>query len=78
MISAWQGVKPDQVVQFTDKDGGSHTIYLWTTPLKKEKEESTSGVVRDLQALIFHLVFRRRCVARRAPEPNRAARRKIK
>ena len=34
-----QGVKADQVVQFTDKDAGSHTIYLWTTPLKKEKEK---------------------------------------
>jgi tRNA G37 N-methylase Trm5 len=34
------GVKPDQVDQVTCKDGGSHTIYLWTTPLKKEKVES--------------------------------------
>ena len=34
------GVKPDQVVDdFTCQDGGSHTIYLWTTPLKKEKKE---------------------------------------
>jgi SAM-dependent methyltransferase len=31
-----EGVKPDQVVQFAGKDSGSHTIYLWTTPLKKE------------------------------------------
>ena len=34
------GVKPDQVEQFTCKNGGSHTIYLWTTPLKKENVES--------------------------------------
>ena len=31
-----EGVKPDQVVQFTCKDNSSHTLYLWTTPLKKE------------------------------------------
>ncbi len=31
-----RGVKPDQVVPFTGKDGASHTIYLWTTPLKKD------------------------------------------
>jgi SAM-dependent methyltransferase len=35
-----RGVKPDKVVTFTSKeDNVSHTIYLWTTPLKKEKEE---------------------------------------
>jgi SAM-dependent methyltransferase len=34
-----EGVKPDQAEQFTCKDGGSHTIYLWTTPLKKEPKE---------------------------------------
>jgi tRNA G37 N-methylase Trm5 len=33
-----KGVKPDQVVSFTCKDGGSRTIYLWTTPLKKETQ----------------------------------------
>ena len=31
-----EGVKPDQVVEFTGKDNSSHTLYLWTTPLKKE------------------------------------------
>lgn len=37
-----EGVKPDQEVQFTGKDGiSSHTIYLWTTPLKKEPKEKT-------------------------------------
>jgi len=33
------GVKPDEVVEFDETDGNSHTIYLWTTPLKKEKKE---------------------------------------
>jgi len=34
-----KGVKPDQVVEVDlENNGGSHTIYLWTTPLKKEKE----------------------------------------
>jgi len=34
-----KGVKPDQVVEVElENNGGSHTIYLWTTPLKKEKE----------------------------------------
>lgn len=33
-----KGVKPDKVVTVKSKDGSSeHTIYLWTTPLKKEK-----------------------------------------
>ncbi len=36
------GVKPEQVVDFTCTDGGGHTIYLWTTPLKKEKK-ATAG-----------------------------------
>lgn len=31
-----RGVKPDQVVEITSDDGGGHTIYLWTAPLKKE------------------------------------------
>lgn len=36
-----KGVKPDQVITL-DANGdpyGDHTIYLWTTPLKKEAEE---------------------------------------
>ncbi|NLH16898.1 MAG: class I SAM-dependent methyltransferase [Phycisphaerae bacterium] len=36
-----KGVKPDQVITM-DANGdpyGDHTIYLWTTPLKKEVEE---------------------------------------
>jgi precorrin-6B methylase 2 len=32
------GVKPDKVVTVTSKDGGEHTVYFWTTPLKKEKD----------------------------------------
>ncbi len=33
-----RGVKPDEVVKVTSNDGydEEHTIYLWTTPLKKE------------------------------------------
>ena len=34
-----EGVKPDKVVDFKEKDGGLAQIYLWTTPLKKEKKE---------------------------------------
>lgn len=34
-----EGVKPDQVVPFTGKDDASHTVYLWTTPLKKEEKK---------------------------------------
>ena len=32
-----EGVKPDRVVNMKTKNGTPHTIYLWTTPLKKEK-----------------------------------------
>lgn len=33
-----KGVKPDQVVKFRPPDGSAdHILYLWTTPLKKEK-----------------------------------------
>lgn len=37
-----EGVKPDKVVQVnSDQDEGSlHTVYLWTTPLKKEHAEN--------------------------------------
>jgi len=35
-----EGVKEDKKVEVTSKDGGvSHTIYLWTTPLKKEAKD---------------------------------------
>lgn len=34
-----RGVEPDQKVEVTQKDGRSHTVYLWTTPLKKTKSE---------------------------------------
>ncbi len=35
-----RGVEPDEKVQFTSKkDNYSHTIYLWTTPLKKVKTD---------------------------------------
>jgi predicted RNA methylase len=33
-----EGVTPDKVINFTsEEDNVSHTIYYWTTPLKKEK-----------------------------------------
>lgn len=34
-----RGVTPDKVVELNE-DGESHTIYLWTTPLKKAKSGS--------------------------------------
>ncbi len=38
-----KGVTPDKVVTFRSKeDNVDHTIYLWTTPLKKEKKEEAS------------------------------------
>lgn len=33
-----EGVIPDKVVHFKSANGHEHTIYLWTTPLKKEKK----------------------------------------
>ncbi len=33
-----EGVKPDKVEDVEDDRGTKHKIYLWTTPLKKEKE----------------------------------------
>ena len=33
-----RGVKPDKVVKLTDSTKSSHTVYFWTTPLKKEKK----------------------------------------
>jgi ribosomal protein L11 methylase PrmA len=34
-----KGVKPDAVLTMeSEEDGAEHTIYLWTTPLKKEQE----------------------------------------
>jgi hypothetical protein len=33
-----EGVTPDKVVQVKCKDGVERTVYLWTTPLKKEKK----------------------------------------
>ncbi len=34
-----RGVEPDQKIEVAPKDGRSHTVYLWTTPLKKTKSE---------------------------------------
>jgi len=37
---AMEGIKPDKVVKLiSKKDRSEHTIYLWTTPLKKEAGE---------------------------------------
>ena len=36
-----RGVKPDQVVEVTSSNGAQHTVYLWTTPLKKEPQTTT-------------------------------------
>jgi len=33
-----RGVEPDQKVEVTPKDGRTHTVYLWTTPLKKKND----------------------------------------
>jgi precorrin-6B methylase 2 len=35
-----KGVKPDKVLKVTCKNESQHKIYLWTTPLKKVKEEA--------------------------------------
>lgn len=36
-----RGVKPDQEINYDSKeDNISHTLYLWTTPLKKDKKKS--------------------------------------
>jgi precorrin-6B methylase 2/LEA14-like dessication related protein len=37
---AMEGIKPDKVVtMFSSEDQFEHTVYLWTTPLKKETDE---------------------------------------
>ena len=40
-----KGVKPDKIVNIPDEkdDYGDHTVYLWTTPLKKEKPGDESA-----------------------------------
>jgi SAM-dependent methyltransferase len=35
---AMKGVKPKKVVEVKCKDGNTRTVYLWVTPLEKEKE----------------------------------------
>lgn len=38
-----KGIQPDEVVTLTsEEDSEEHKIYLWTTPLKKVKEETPS------------------------------------
>jgi ribosomal protein L11 methylase PrmA len=36
------GVTPDKVEQVEDGNGSEHTVYLWTTPLKKEGKKKDS------------------------------------
>jgi ribosomal protein L11 methylase PrmA len=37
---AMEGIKPDKVVKmFSSEDQFEHTVYLWTTPLRKETNE---------------------------------------
>ena len=39
-----EGVEPDKVVRFRSKeDNVKHTLYLWTTPLKKSKSEDKAA-----------------------------------
>lgn len=39
-----KGVQPDRMVHMTSQeDGESHTIYLWTVPLKKEPGHEPTG-----------------------------------
>ncbi len=35
-----RGVTPDKVVEVVEESGYEHTVYLWTTPLKKEAEKT--------------------------------------
>jgi SAM-dependent methyltransferase len=35
-----RGVTPDKVVEVNGENGYGHTVYLWTTPLKKEAEKT--------------------------------------
>lgn len=51
-----KGVKPDQVVKMNSvEDENQHTVYLWTTPLKKTEaqalEDEESGLEIDSQFL---------------------------
>lgn len=45
-----KGVKPDQVVRMNSvEDESQHTVYLWTTPLKKTKEGALEGEESGLE-----------------------------
>ena len=37
---AMKGVEPDKTVKVESADGGVHTVYLWTTPLKEVGENA--------------------------------------
>lgn len=42
-----EGVKPDKVVQIPEEGYAEHTIYLWTTPLKKIKDTKTTLIAAE-------------------------------
>ncbi|MHC4112894.1 MAG: methyltransferase domain-containing protein [Planctomycetota bacterium] len=43
-----EGVKPDKVVTITsDRDKYTHTVYLWTVPLKKVPKKEMAPVLND-------------------------------
>jgi cyclopropane fatty-acyl-phospholipid synthase-like methyltransferase len=48
-----KGIIPDQIVTVKSSDGGSHTVYLWTTPLKKEAPTEELKFIRNPD--IFYL-----------------------
>jgi len=55
-----RGVEPDQVIELTsDEDNSEHTIYLWTTPLKKieieEPADDTAGLPEEIPILDFEI-----------------------
>ncbi len=45
-----EGVKPDQIVRMDSvEDESQHTVYLWTTPLKKTKEGGVGDEESELE-----------------------------
>ncbi len=43
-----EGYEPDEEISFTSReDGGEHTIYLWTVPLKKKSEKKSAKKKAD-------------------------------
>lgn len=43
-----EGYEPDEEISFTSReDGGEHTLYLWTVPLKKKSEKKSDKKKAD-------------------------------